>query len=75
MSADSAENRNLPLRGFARLDPARLAEISAQGGRAAHEAGTAHKFTSDEGKRAGRRGGLESHKRKREAAEREDAGT
>ncbi|MFI5246477.1 MAG: KGG domain-containing protein, partial [Gemmatimonadales bacterium] len=38
MSADSAENRNLPLRGFARLTPERLAEISAKGGKAAHEA-------------------------------------
>lgn len=46
-------------RGFAAMDPARVREISAMGGRAAHKAGFAHKFTSEEGRAAqalGKRG-------------------
>jgi uncharacterized protein len=45
-------------RGFAALTPEQLREISSMGGRAAHAAGVAHEFTSEEGKRAGRLGGL-----------------
>ncbi len=35
----------------------RRREIAARGGRAAHEAGTAHQFTSEEARRAGKKGG------------------
>jgi general stress protein YciG len=34
-------------RGFASMDPQRQREIASEGGRAAHETGTAHEFTSD----------------------------
>lgn len=44
-------------RGFAAMDPAKVSEISRLGGRAAHRAGTAHEFTSEEAKIAGRKGG------------------
>lgn len=44
-------------RGFAAMDPEKQREIARLGGRAAHEKGTAHEFTSDEARRAGRRGG------------------
>lgn len=40
-------------RGFASMDPERQREIAAQGGRAAHQKGTAHEFTSEEARRAG----------------------
>jgi uncharacterized protein len=40
-------------RGFASMDPARQREIAAQGGRAAHQKGTAHEFTPEEARRAG----------------------
>lgn len=40
-------------RGFASMDPERQREIAAEGGRAAHERGTAHEFTSEEARRAG----------------------
>jgi general stress protein YciG len=33
------------------------AEIASEGGRAAHERGTAHEFTSEEAREAGRKGG------------------
>jgi general stress protein YciG len=45
-------------RGFASMDPQRQREIASEGGRAAHEKGTAHEFTSEEAREAGRKGGL-----------------
>jgi general stress protein YciG len=44
-------------RGFASMDPERQREIARKGGRAAHQKGTAHEFTSDEAREAGRKGG------------------
>lgn len=44
-------------RGFASMDPERQREIASEGGRAAHEKGTAHEFTSEEAREAGRKGG------------------
>ena len=43
--------------GFAGMDPERQREIAGRGGRAAHERGSAHKFTSEEASAAGKRGG------------------
>ncbi len=48
-------------RGFAAMDRAAVQAISRMGGRAAHEAGTAHEFTSDEAREAGRKGGRATH--------------
>ncbi len=39
------------------MDPGKQKEIASKGGRAAHERGTAHEFTSDEARQAGRKGG------------------
>lgn len=47
-----------PLRGFASMDPQRQRQIASLGGRAAHEKGTAHEFTSQEAREAGRKGGM-----------------
>jgi uncharacterized protein len=47
-------------RGFAALDRQRVRELARRGGVAAHRAGTAHEFTSDEARAAGRKGGLAS---------------
>jgi general stress protein YciG len=44
-------------RGFASMDPSKQKEIASKGGRAAHAKGTAHEFTSDEARVAGRKGG------------------
>lgn len=44
-------------RGFAAMDPEKQREIARKGGKAAHEKGTAHEFTADEARQAGRRGG------------------
>lgn len=45
-------------RGFASMDPARQREIASKGGRAAHEKGTAHEWSSDEARSAGQKGGI-----------------
>lgn len=44
-------------RGFASMDPEKQREIASKGGKAAHEQGTAHEFTSEEAREAGRKGG------------------
>lgn len=44
-------------RGFASMDAAKQKEIASKGGRAAHAKGTAHEFSSDEARVAGRKGG------------------
>lgn len=44
-------------RGFAGMDDDKQREIASEGGRAAHEQGTAHEFNSEEAREAGRRGG------------------
>lgn len=44
-------------RGFASMDPAKQREIASKGGRAAHEKGTAHEWSSDEARNAGKKGG------------------
>lgn len=51
-------------RGFAAISPERLREISAMGGAAAHAAGTAHQFTTEEAQIAGRKGGQAKHVRR-----------
>ena len=42
-------------RGFAVMDPQRQREIASLGGRAAHQSGHAHEFTSEEARAAGRK--------------------
>ncbi|MFH7030831.1 MAG: KGG domain-containing protein [Heteroscytonema crispum UTEX LB 1556] len=44
-------------RGFASMDEDKQREIASKGGRAAHEKGTAHEFTSEEAREAGQKGG------------------
>ncbi len=53
-------------RGFASMDPAKQREIASKGGKAAHQKGTAHEWTSEEAREAGRKGGMASHRRKQE---------
>ncbi len=44
-------------RGFASMDAEKQRRIASKGGRAAHEKGTAHEFTPEEAREAGRKGG------------------
>jgi general stress protein YciG len=52
--------------GFASMDPQLVREIARKGGKAAHAQGTAHRFTSEEGRTAGAKGGRACHKRRLE---------
>src|SRR5262245_44117147 len=53
-------------RGFASMDRNKQREIASKGGKAAHQKGTAHEWTSEEAREAGRKGGMASHRRKQE---------
>ena len=53
-------------RGFASMDREKQREVASKGGRAAHVKGTAHEWTSEEAREAGRKGGLASRRRREE---------
>ena len=53
-------------RGFASMDRNKQREIASKGGRAAHSKGTAHEWTSEEAREAGRKGGIASHRKQQE---------
>ncbi len=50
-------------RGFASMNKDKQRQIASKGGRAAHMKGTAHKWTSDEARAAGRKGGRARQKK------------
>src|SRR5687767_16037775 len=45
-------------RGFASMSSEKQREIASKGGRAAHQKGTAHEWSADEAREAGRKGGV-----------------
>ena len=53
-------------RGFASMDRNKQREIASKGGKAAHQKGTAHEWTSEEAREAWRKGGMASHRRKQQ---------
>ena len=55
-------------RGFASMDRNKQREIASKGGKAAHQKGTAHEWTSEEAREAGRKGGMASHRRKQQSS-------
>lgn len=55
--ANQNQNQGSSNRGFASMDEDKQREIAARGGRAAHESGNAHEFSSEEAREAGRKGG------------------
>jgi len=63
-SSTTADKPRKP-RGFAAMDPQLVSELAKRGGKAAHRAGTAHQFTSDEARVAGRKGGMATHEKRR----------
>ena len=56
-------------RGFAAMDADQQREIASKGGRAAHEQGTAHEFSPDEARAAGRKGGVSVSKNRQHMSE------
>mgnify|MGYP003576529717 FL=1 len=62
-------------RGFASMDRVKQREIASKGGKAAHQKGTAHEWTSEEAREAGRKGGMASHRRRKEMMDQGGTGT
>ena len=71
VTAEKVEGESAPIppeasharqRGFATMDRAKVREIARKGGVAAHRSGTAHRFSSDEARKAGRKGGSAPHR-------------
>jgi len=56
-------------RGFASMDRNKQREIARKGGKAAHQKGTAHEWTSDEAREAGRKGGIANHRKHQDSPE------
>jgi len=54
---DARRQLSTSTRGFASMDPERQRQIAREGGKAAHVKGTAHEFTPEEARNAGRKGG------------------
>lgn len=54
------EIKEKPKRGFAAMSPEKQREIASKGGVAAHKKGTAHEWTIEEARKAGRSGGINS---------------
>ena len=62
-------------RGFASMDRVKQREIASKGGKAAHQKGTAHEWTSEEAREAGRKGGMASHRRRKQMMDTPTDGT
>jgi len=60
MRKSMASNNGRSKRGFAAMDEEKQREIASKGGKAAHAKGTAHEFSSEEAREAGRKGGQAS---------------
>jgi uncharacterized protein len=54
------------VRGFAAMDTEKQREIARKGGRAAHEQGVAHEWSSQEAREAGKKGGQSRGRRPKE---------
>ena len=57
------------------MDRSKQRDIASKGGKAAHQKGTAHEWTSEEAREAGRKGGMASHRRKQEQQQRRRTAT
>ncbi|WP_081910820.1 KGG domain-containing protein [Hymenobacter sp. APR13] len=54
-------------RGFASMDPEMQRRIASEGGKASHLSGRGHRFTSEEARAAGRKGGQATRRPQPEA--------
>lgn len=61
MASNDGRNSGRGKQGFASMDKDKQRAIASKGGQAAHEKGTAHEFTTEEARAAGRKGGEASH--------------
>ena len=56
MAENNNHQNNKSIRGFAAMSAEKQKEIASKGGRAAHEQGVAHEWSSDEARAAGKKG-------------------
>ncbi len=54
---NDSQNQDSGGQGFAGMDPDKQRKIASKGGKAAHRKGTAHEWSSEEARQAGRKGG------------------
>ncbi|TGD79798.1 KGG domain-containing protein [Hymenobacter wooponensis] len=59
-ASNNGQTSNTSKRGFASMDPELQRRIASEGGRASHQSGRGHRFTSEEARAAGRKGGQAS---------------
>ena len=57
MNNQSNVSAKKSVRGFAAMDQEKQREIARKGGKAAHEQGVAHEWSSQEAREAGKKGG------------------
>ncbi len=68
------ETKKSKPRGFAAMDRSKVSEIASKGGKAAHAAGTAHKFSPEEAREAGKKGGVAPHIRRGRGPKKDEPG-
>lgn len=61
-AATTSDNKPKRPRGFAAMDPEQQRRIASEGGKASHESGRGHRFTAEEARAAGRKGGQATRK-------------
>ena len=61
-AATTPDNKPKRPRGFAAMDPEQQRRIASEGGKASHESGRGHRFTAEEARAAGRKGGQATRK-------------
>jgi general stress protein YciG len=69
LAVDATGEKPKRPRGFAAMDRKLVSEIARKGGKAAHSAGTAHEFTTEEARVAGQKGGRATHAKRRKIDE------
>lgn len=65
----SDHDKDVSLRGFAAMDERRRREVASLGGRTAHARGRAHRFTPEEARKAGQKGGSRISNNRKHMAE------
>lgn len=63
MATENRDQQSTSNRGFASMDEDKQRDIAAEGGRASHEKGNAHEFSSEEARDAGSKGGVAAHEK------------
>lgn len=61
-AARTGDGSRTSRRGFASMDPAKQRVLASQGGKASYASGTGHRWTTEEARIAGRKGGFKSRR-------------